>query len=112
MKNAEVGRWSFLVGVVLAVLAGLATVPHSATILFILGLIVGFLNVQDKESNEFLIAVTALLVIGVAGISTLEGVAVVGGLTDIVLPMLEQFIAFISAAGIIVGLKQVIATGK
>jgi uncharacterized membrane protein len=111
-NSAMAGRWAFIIGVILAVLAGLVTIPWSATILFILGLVVGFLNVSDKESTGFLIAVTALLLIGVAGISTLNNINVVGGFTDMIVSILEQFIAFIAAAGLVVGLKAVIASAQ
>ncbi len=98
-----IGHWSFIGGIILAVLSGFTTIPYSLAILFILGLIVGFLNI--KENIPFLVAVIALLLIGVSGLQF-------GGLTPVVAPILENFIAFIAAAGLVVALKQVVALGK
>ena len=97
-----IGRWAFLGGIVLAVLSGFTEIPNLALTLFILGLIVGFLNVTEKESTSFLIAVIALLLIGVSSLQ------LVGGLTTVVISVLNNFVAFVAAAGLIVALKQVI----
>jgi len=57
-KGDLIGGWSFLIGLVLAVILGaMGRVDGSvSTILIVLGLIVGFLNVSDKETNQFLLA--------------------------------------------------------
>lgn len=101
-----VGRWSFLVGLALSVLAGLGgVVPSLVTILFVLGIVVGFLNISERESTDFLVAVIALLVIGVAGLQ-------LGGLTKAVVGILNNVISFVSAAGLIVAIKQVLVMAK
>lgn len=105
MQSALIGRWSFIIGVVLAVLAGLTTVPASGAILFVLGLIVGFLNIGDKESQQFLVGVIALLVIGVAGLQ-------LGAITMVVSDVLQQFVSFVAAAGLVVALKEVLEAAR
>lgn len=105
MNLVTVGHWVFIVGIILAILAGFSQVPQLAVILFILGLIVGLLNVTEAESTSFLVAVIALLLIGVAGLQ-------VGGLTPVVAPILSNFLAFVAAAGLVVALKQVIVVAK
>ena len=102
MKLTPVGRWAVIVGIVLAILAGFTEIPSLAIVLFVLGLVVGFLNIGERESTPFLIAAIALLLIGVAGLQ-------LGGLTSRVATILENFIAFISAAALVVALKQVLA---
>ncbi len=99
----KIGHWAFVIGILLAVLAGFTEISGLPVILFILGLIAGFLNVTERESTPFLVAVIALLLIGVAGLQ-------VGALTSIAVSILNNFIAFISAAGLIVALKQVLTT--
>lgn len=99
------GHWAFIIGIILAVIAGSTALPYLAIVLFILGLIVGFLNITEKESTAFLVAVIALLMIGVAGLQ-------LGKLTGIVVPILENFIAFVGAAGLVVALKQIIVLAK
>ena len=105
MKNfTKIGHWSFIGGLVLAVLAAFVKMPYLASILFVLGLVVGFLNVKEKESTPFLISVIALLVIGVAGLQ-------LGQLTPAVSGILLNFIAFVSAAGLVVAIKQALVIG-
>ena len=105
MGLTGLGHWAFLGGIVLAILAGFVAVPNLAVLLFILGLIVGCLNIKEKGSTPFLVAVITLLVVGVAGLEF-------GKLAPIITPVLNSFIAFVSAAGLIVALKQVWATGQ
>lgn len=105
MKLTVVGRWALIIGIVLAALAGFTEIPSLPVILFVLGLIVGFLNIQEKESTPFLVAVIALMVIGLSGLR-------LGSLTPTVISILENFLAFVSAAGLIVALKQVLAAVK
>lgn len=105
MKSTLVGRWAVVVGIILAVLAGFAEVPRLAIILFVLGLIVGFLNIKEKETTSFLVAVIALLMIGVAGLQ-------LGTVTGTVALILENFLAFVSAAALVVALKQILGVVK
>ncbi|MBA3047265.1 hypothetical protein KKC83_04560 [Patescibacteria group bacterium] len=100
-----IGRWALIGGIAFAVLAGFAAIPYLLVILFVLGLIVGFLNVKEKESIPFLVAVITLLLIGVGGLQ-------LGKLTLAVASILENFIAFIAAAGLVVAIKQVIVVAK
>ena len=106
MQLTLIGRWALIIGIILAVLAGFTEkIPSLAVILFVLGLIVGFLNVKERESTPFLVAVIALLVIGVSGLQF-------GKLNDTVVSILTNFLAFVSAAALVVALKQVLAVVK
>jgi hypothetical protein len=61
-----IGFWAFIIGFVLAILAGIFW-PTNQTIivvLVILGIIIGFLNVTAKEFMLFLLATIALVVVG------------------------------------------------
>ena len=100
-----IGRWSLIVGIILAILTGFTDIASAAYILGILGLIVGFLNIQEKESTPFLVAVIALIVIGLSGLQ-------IGRLTGAVVLILNNFIVFVGAAGLVVALKQVLAVVK
>lgn len=102
MNLTKIGHWSFLGGLVLSVLAGFIQIPSFPLILFILGLVVGFLNIKERESVPFLISVIALLMMGVAGLQ-------LGTLTGTVAPIFNNFIAFVAAAGIVVAIKQILA---
>ena len=105
MNLVTIGHWALIGGLILAVLAGFAVVPQIALILFILGLIVGLLNVTETESTSFLVAVIALLLIGVAGLQF-------GEVTPVIASILNNFIAFVAAAGLVVAVKQIVAVAK
>lgn len=100
-----IGHWALIVGIIVTILASFVEVPALPAILFVLGLIVGLLNIKEKESTPFLVAVIALLLIGVAGLQ-------LGKLTPIAVSILNNFIVFVAAAGLIVALKQVIVIAK
>lgn len=104
----KIGHWSFIGGLVLAVLAAFIQVPYLALILFILGLAVGFLNIKEKESTPFLIAVIALLVIGVAILQNAQ----LGQATPFLEVVFNNFTAFVAAAGLVVAIKQVLVVGR
>lgn len=110
-KNLDViGKWAFLIGLVIAIVAGLYSFSYAALIIFILGLIVGFLNITGKDTTKFLIAAIALLIIGVASISALS--EVIGTASTYLEGILENFISFVSAATLIVAIKAIYESGK
>ncbi len=104
-----IGKWSFLAGLLLSVVAGFSNVPYVLTILAIIGLIVGFLNVTQKKSQQYLVAVIALLIIGSA---TIEAFEVLGKLYGVYASILTNVIAFVSASGIVVAVKEVLYLNK
>ena len=60
---ALVGKCSFIVGLLIAVGGGLGfEQAWFGWVLAVLGLIVGFLNISDKEHQAFLLAAIALIV--------------------------------------------------
>ena len=105
----NVGKWAFIIGMILAIAAGFITASWPAIVLAILGLIVGFLNITAKEVLHYLVAVIALLLIGTAGISAL---AALGGFVETVQMMITNFVVFVSASGLVVAIKVIIALGS
>ena len=82
----KIGQYSFIVGVIIAVVLGLSipalveATPWLISLLIILGLIVGFLNVAGKETQEFLLVSVILVLLSYAGGAgtTLGGIMYVG----------------------------------
>ena len=106
MDLTLIGRWAFLLGVLISLIAGLGgEIPALVTVLFVLGLIVGFLNVTEKEGTPFLVAVIALMVVGLAGLQF-------GKFTPVIIAVLQNLIAFTAAAAVVVALKQVLTIAK
>lgn len=108
MKIEKIGKWSFIAGVALAIIAGFFTIPFIYTILAILGLVVGFLNIRTRDSIKYLISVLTLLVISSALLQTLS----VGGASYALFDsFLGNTIVFLGASGIVVAIKEVIMIG-
>ena len=82
MKGNLLGGWAFLIGVVLALVLGLFNLVNSslATLLVVVGVVVGLLNVKDEETTPFLMAGVALIIASAFGrdvvgvVPSLEGV--------------------------------------
>jgi len=104
----KLGEYAFLVGIILAVLAGLVmqTGGWVAVLLVLLGVVIGFLNITQKETIPFLIASIALLMAGSAG---LEKLPLVGG---IVAAVISNVLHLVAPAAVIVALKTVYDLAK
>ncbi len=103
---AQLGKWAFIVGLVICIVGGLGfSQPWFVWLLALLGLIVGFLNVTDKECTKFLLAAIGLIIAA----SAWSSLPYVGGyLTQI----LYNIVAFIGAAVLVVALKVLFETAK
>lgn len=103
--NPKIGHYSFLAGIILALIAGLLANMVDASmvtlVLVVLGLIVGFLNVTAKETTEFLVASVALMMVGSA---QLDIIPLVGGYIQ---TTLSYLVVFVAPAAIIVALKAI-----
>ena len=113
------GAWTFLIGVVLAVVIGVFTsliaVPaltqYSSQIygvLVVLGLLVGFsINVSRKDSQTFLIAGAILVIVSKFGMDSVKGNLIGIGLIDTVSTVFGALLILFVPATIIVALKTV-----
>ncbi len=112
MNMSKAGEMAFLVLIIIAILAGLASAVATfdatwiAAILVILGLIVGILNISEKETSSFLVAAIALLVAGTSSFAAL------GGAGDIVTKILGFIGIAVAPAAVIVSLKAIYALGR
>ena len=100
VSKDQLGAWSFILGLALAII--LAFVAVDLTWLLVLaGVIVGLLNVQDKEVTQFLIAAIALILVGSAGIDIL-GIPLI----------LQNVVVFVTPAAAIVSIKAIYSVGR
>lgn len=102
---ADAGKYAFLVGLVLAVLMVFVPVPYGGTVLAVLGLVVGFLNVSGKETQGFLLAAIGLMMSATA----VNSLPLVG---DVAGSVAANFIAFISPAVLVVAVKALLETAR
>lgn len=108
-----IGKWAFIIGVLLAIVAGLFGGMISADmatiigwILVIAGLVIGFLNITAEEVTQFLIAAIALLAVGAAGLGALTLIG------PTVSSILKNIVAIVSPAALVVALKAVYSAGQ
>lgn len=104
------GVWAFIVGIILAliggILVGLLGAGQTAVtaILIVLGLVVGFLNVTDKETKDYLLAAVSLILVTYFGGQVLGIVPIIGSYLQSVF---GAIITFVIPATIIVSLKAI-----
>jgi hypothetical protein len=107
-----IGKWAFIIGLLIAIVAAFTTgyADQIMIALFILGLIVGLLNISEKDSTSFLIAIIGL---GLSAGSAVAAIAVMNlQVGTYINTILGNIISFISAAALVVSLKLVYQTGK
>jgi len=96
-----IGKWAFIIGLVVSVIAGIVSIGTTGlTWLVVLGIVVGFLNVTNKEVTGFLIATIALMMVGSVGLS-------LPAIGSFVTSILSAFTAFVAGAALIVAVKEV-----
>jgi len=123
-KENWLGAWAFLIGVILAIIIGLATtlipiptlIKYSAQIygiLVVLGLVVGALNVTTgKDSQTFLIAGAVLVIVSKFGMESVTGSLIGIGIGDAVSSVFGALLVLFVPATIIVALKMVFSIAK
>ena len=99
MKTEEIGKWAFLIGIVLSIVsaftASFISVTTMALFLFIVGIGVGLLNVTRKDTVTFLLAVLVLLALGTGGIAALSQITVLGIYTYLALIKCNIYLYFL-----------------
>ena len=106
------GAYAFILAIIIAVIMGLAAqvialgtevITWIPVLLVVLGAVVGFLNIADKEIARFLLATIAFVVAGTAGAMFIQ-IPTVG----IYIAGILGYIAMVAApAAVVVGLKEV-----
>jgi len=108
MKAEKAGEYAFLVCIIVAILAGLAS-PFIATpgyvtaLLVVLGVIIGLTTITEKETTPFLVAAVALVVSATVKFSVIP---LVGSVIDAIV---ANIAAFTAPAAVIVAIKAVYA---
>ncbi|MFH0906298.1 MAG: hypothetical protein V1824_03090 [archaeon] len=104
----KVGSIAFIIGVILAIVLGvLPAASNNAliiSILILLGVIVGFLNVNGTESTKFLMAAVSVVIVTSFGGQILANVAGIGTYLE---GILNAIMTFVMASTIVVALKTI-----
>jgi hypothetical protein len=106
-KLALAGKWAFIIGLVLAVVAGVLFEDEESVfwVLAILGVVVGLLNVTQADTQSFLLAAIALTLSATA----LNLIPIVG---ETLSQILHYVASFVAGAMIVVALKALFETGR
>ena len=100
------GKWAFIVGLVIAVVGGVGFEQSwFGWVLAVLGLIVGFLNVSDKESQVFLLAAIALIV-------AVNAVGAIPYIGEHVSRIIANLVLFLGGAVLVVAVKSLFAVAR
>lgn len=103
--TGRVGTWAFILGTLIAVVAGFFTLgPGTVSLLIVLGLVVGFLNITATETSAFLLSTVALVIVAGFGGSVLGDVAFVGLYLE---RILNAIVVFVTPAAIMVALRSI-----
>ena len=109
--SIRVGHWAFLLGALLAIIGGFfgGVLQSDAlmTTLFVLGIVVGLLNITVKETTPFLVAVVGLM-LG-AGVINPSGIPVVG---LYIRAIFANIVVFVVPAAVIVSLRAIWVLAK
>jgi uncharacterized membrane protein len=101
MNMEKIGRYAFIAGLVISVIAGFVSLGTMGLIaLVVLGVVVGFLNVTGAEVQKFLLGTVALMLVG-------SGLHTVMAAVPMVPEILSAFTSFVAGAALIVALKEV-----
>ena len=107
----QLGSWAFLLGVIIAVIFGIVDWASGTSpewvgwILVILGLVVGLMNITDKEANPFMISGVILVLVSWLGADVMSTIGIVQSVLNAILML------FVPAT-IIVALKSVWGIAK
>ncbi len=120
VKSREnlVGAYAFLIGVVLAVIFGFfkGSISQASgmfyTTLVVIGLIIGAMNTNDKDSMTFLIASLSLVIVGSLGMDPLKYIALNNYAVTVLRNILGSLLLLFVPATIIVALKTVFSMAK
>ncbi|MBU2639328.1 MAG: hypothetical protein KKG75_01325 [Nanoarchaeota archaeon] len=96
-----IGKWAFIIGILLVFIVGLINMPYTAIILVVLGLVIGLLNVSKKEVSRLLIAGIGLVIVGTAGLELLPAVG------TYVTGILKNLLALIGPAVLVASVKEI-----
>ena len=103
------GVWAFLIGVIIAIIVsflGVSVIEGIwAVILVIIGLVIGILNVTNKEIKTFLLAAVSLVIVSSFGASSMAAIPYIG-------EILKALLVLFVPATVVVALKALFAVSK
>ncbi|MEA3229535.1 MAG: hypothetical protein U9P44_01345 [archaeon] len=111
MELKKLGVYAFIASIAIAVIAGLVSVdPVLVTqALIVLGIIVGILNVTEKETSQFMMATVVLVIVSYCTGDSISAIPMIGAQLQ---SILLNIMTFVTPAVILVALKQIYNIAK
>lgn len=117
-RENSVAAWSFLIGIILAILIGLSTTLFTVNtlksisapiyfVLLILGIVVGSMITGGKDSQAFMLTGAILVIISKFGMESVRESLIGIGVVDIVTSMFSALLVLFIPATIVVAIKSV-----
>ena len=108
-RKSPLGKILFIIATILAVLFGALNylTPAISGFLFLLGLIVGLLNIQNTETKDFLMTGAILIVVMAVGQKPIQALP-----TDVPFDILYSIMLIVVPAVVIVALKEIFRLAK
>lgn len=101
-----VGKWAFIIGVLLVLFVHLVGIPYTALILVIVGLAIGLLNISRREISRLLMAGIGLVIVGSAGVELLPAVG--GYITNV----LKNLVVLVAPIVLVASVKEIYEVAK
>jgi hypothetical protein len=110
MAKGQTGKWALLLGLAVAVIAAFVQfAPWDGVLLLVLGLVVGAMNVNDKDATAFVVAALGLsLGAGAIGAVSILGAQVAAWVVAIV----ANAVVLAGAAALVVAAKAAYALAQ
>jgi hypothetical protein len=111
---AKIGVWAFIIGVVLALVGSFLKGYESIVIaaLVLVGLIVGFLNVTEDETKDFLMASVAMMIALFTAGQAVATFTTLGSVGTYLINVLSNVNIFVFPATIVVAMKAIYNLAK
>ncbi len=115
---SKAGIWAFTIGAIISLIAGL--IPQNmglggliTALLAVLGIIVGFLNVTEEETNKFLFSSVAIMIaLFTAGTAIKANISTLGMVGSYMWSIMSNINIFVFPATIVVAMKSLYALAK
>lgn len=111
MELGKIGPYAFIAGVLITIIASLIAIDVMilTSALVVLGIIIGLLNVSEKETSPFLMASVSLVIVSYMTGAGFSSVPVIGVQLQMIL---QNVMTLVTPAVIIVAIKQIYNVAK
>jgi hypothetical protein len=109
---AKVGVWAFIMGMIVAIVAGFLESALTTPILVAVGILVGLLNVSEKEAKGFLLAAVSIMIAVYTAGGQLSNLATLGAVGDYLKSLMMNINVFVFPATIVVAVRAIYALAK